>query len=204
MQPAITYRRVFVLIPFKLAKTKGNINEEYALRFQQGEEEALSFFYLELHPALSLFANKYLQNRQVAEEIASEAFIKTWKMHERLDSYGAIRAYLYKVVYRDAMHSLKKEHKRIIKEQAAKSPEVSNDTPYHHVIRTETYRLIHTALKDLAPGNQQVIKMYFLEGKSSGEIAKELNLSRSTVKSHKAQGLAALRKKLLQIFLLLS
>jgi DNA-directed RNA polymerase specialized sigma24 family protein len=43
--------------------------------------------------------------------------------------------------------------------------------------------------------------MYFLEGKSSGEIARELKLSRSTVNTQKYLGLAALRKKLMQLFL---
>ena len=80
------------------------------------------------------------------------------------------------------------------------SIETSIETPLDNLIRTETYRLIHSALKDLAPGNQKVIKMYFLEGKSSGEIARELKLSRSTVNTQKYLGLAALRKKLLQLF----
>ena len=175
--------------------------EQYAILFQEGDEDGLSFFYMELHSSLSLYAYNIILNREIAEELASDAFIKTWKHHEKLDSYNAIRAYLYKTVYNGAILATQRIKKRTTIEAGARSVETSTETPLENLIRTETYRLIHSALKDLAPGNQKVIKMYFLEGKSSGEIARELKLSRSTVNSHKYQGLAALRKKLLQLFL---
>lgn len=172
-----------------------------ALLFQQGEEKALTFFYMELHAALSLYANTIVQNRDIAEEVASDAFIKTWKHHNKLDSYNAIRAYLYKATYNGALLAKQRLQRRNFIETDNVVFEENDDTPLDNIIRTETYRLIHSALKDLAPGNQKIIQMYYLEGKSSGEIAKELKLSRSTVNSHKYQGLAALRKKLLQLFL---
>jgi len=175
--------------------------DQYALLFQEGDEDGLSFFYLELHSSLSLYAYNIVQNREIAEELASDGFIKTWKHHEKLDSYNAIRAYLYKTVYNGAILVTQRHKKRTFIEADNRSVATSIETPLDNLIRTETYRLIHSALKDLAPGNQKVIKMYFLEGKSSGEIARELNLSRSTVNTQKYLGLAALRKKLLGLFL---
>ncbi|MBY0477664.1 MAG: sigma-70 family RNA polymerase sigma factor [Chitinophagaceae bacterium] len=175
--------------------------EQYALAFQQGEERALAYFYREFLPALSLYANKWVQDFSIAEEIASGAFIKIWKMHYKLDSYGDIRAYLYKIVYRDAMHYLRKEKNRSRVEVAVAVPDISFNSPYDHLIRTETYRLIHSALKELAPGSQRVLKMYYLEGKSSVEIAAELNVTPGTVRNQKKQGLALLRKKMKQFLL---
>lgn len=178
--------------------------KEYSLLFQQGDEQGLAFFYLEFHAALSLYAYRFVQNRAIAEEIASDAFLKTWKKNYKLDSYNGIRAYLYKIVYRDAMHTLRKEQKRNIVEQAATPPEVNNNTPYHQVIRSETYRMLHSALKKLAPGSKKVLTMYYLEGKSSVEIAAELNLSPGTIRNQKKQGLITLRKKFKQFLLLFS
>lgn len=172
--------------------------EEYALLFQQGEEESLAFFYLEFHAALALYANRWVQNRALAEEIASDAFIKTWKQHYKLDSYKGIMAYLYKTVQRDCQHAIKRERKRNEVHQKAQPEVGNNDTPYHHVIRSEVYRIIHTALKELSPGSRRVLAMHYLEGKTTGEIAKELQLSPSTIKTQKTKGLEALRKKLLR------
>lgn len=181
-----------------------NHTEKQVLAFQKGDEQALAFFYLEFHAALAFYANRWVENRSIAEEIASEAFVKIWKMHGKLDSYGAIRAYLYKIVYRDSIRILKKEQRKNAVERAAASQEVNNDTPYHDVVRAETYRMIRLALKELAPGSQKVLTMYYLEGKSSIEIAAELNLSPGTIRNQKKQGLTALRKKFLQFLSLFS
>jgi RNA polymerase sigma-70 factor, ECF subfamily len=171
---------------------------QYASLFQQGDKLALSYFYKEFLPALTLYANKWVDDFSAAEEVASGAFLKAWKMHEKLDSYNAIRAYLYKIVYRDAMHYLRKEKSRSRVEEAVAIPDISFHSPYDHVIRTETYRLIHSALKELSPGSQQIISMYYLEGKTTGEIARELKLHPSSVKTQKLRGLDALRKRLLR------
>lgn len=172
--------------------------EEYALAFQQGDEKALAFFYKEFHPILSLYANRLLQNRFIAEEIASGAFVKIWKMHSKLSSYGAIRAYLYTIVRRDCQRCLKQEFKRTKIHKEAQLPIVTNDTPFENLVRSEVYRQVHSALKNLAPGSRKVLTMHYIDGKTTGEIAKELHLSPSTIKTQKAKGLEALRKTMLK------
>lgn len=174
-------------------------SEEYLVHaFQNGDEQALAVIYEDFHPVLSLYANRFLDNRSIAEEIASNALAKTWQMHWKLDSYGAIRAYLYKVVQRDSLTFLRKEKKRTQLHQAAQLPDITTETPFEQLVRTELYHLLHNALKELSPGNQKVISMYFLEGKNTNEIAQELNLHPSTVKTQKTRGLEALRKLLLR------
>jgi len=171
-------------------------DNDYALLFQQGKERGLAFFYTEFFPALTLYANRWIDNRSVSEEIASEAFVKTWRMHYKLDSYGAIRAYLYKIVYRDSMDALTKESKRRTGIKGLQLSDINNDTPFDNMVRSETYRLIHKSLKDLTPGERRVMTMYYLDGKSTGAIARELNLHPSTIKTQKKSGLETLRKKL--------
>lgn len=179
-----------------------NISDKYAFLFQQGKEEALSFFYLELHPALSFFANQFLKNQQLAQEIASDAFIKTWKQHDKLNSFNAIRAYLYKIVYRDSMHNLKREQKRNSIEQIFYYSDITNNTAFDHIVRAETHRHIRSALKQLSPGSRKVITMHYLENKSTTEIAQELNLSVNTIRTQRTRGLAILRKLLLPSILI--
>ena len=177
--------------------------EEYAAAFQQGDEQALAFIYREFHPALALYANRWVENRSIAEEIASDALVKTWKMHWKLDSYGAIRAYLYKIVQRDSLDYIRKEKKRTAMHQQSQPPQTVSDTPFDHLVRSEVYRIIHIALKDLSPANRKVLIMHYLEGKTTGQIARELKLHPSTIKTQKTKGLETLRKKLLRPILIL-
>lgn len=170
---------------------------EYALLFQQGDEKGLEYFFGEYYPALTLFASRVVNNIQVAQEIASEAFVKTWRMHAKLDSVAGIRAYLYKTVRRDAVR-LSPVKKKTGTFELHEEDFISLDTPFDLIVRSETYRLVHTALKNLSPGYRKILMMHFIEGKSTGEIARELNTPVNTVKAQKLKGLRALRKTILR------
>ena len=165
----------------------------YALLFQIGNEKALSFFYHEFYPALAHYSYQLTQNRPVAEEIASEAFVKIWRMHYKLNSYAGIKAYLYKIVHRDSIEAISSEQRRA-KIYRQLSPEIDTNTPFDNMVRSEVYRLIHAALKDLSPASRKVVVMHYLEDKTTREISRELNLHPSTIKTQKMQGLNALKK----------
>ena len=165
----------------------------YAILFNDGKEEALSFFFHEFYPALTHYSYQITNSRQLAEDIASEAFIKTWKMHYKLDSYFGIKAYLYKIVHRDSIKAIT-EQKQKYPNNWRELSQVDADTPFDRLLRSEVYRLVHTALKDLPSASRRVIMMHYLEGKSTGQIARELNLHASTIKTQKKQGLDALKK----------
>ena len=174
---------------------------QYAELFQQGNEIGLKFFYLHFHPALSLFAFRWVKNRQIAEEIAADAFIKIWKFHWKLERYTAIRAYLYKIVLRDCRRSLK-TGQRHSEMQKTVVFDGSNELIIDQIIKAEVYRDLYSAIKELSPGSQQVIRMHFLEGKTDKEIAAELKLSQSTIRTQKARGLEILRKKMFRLLLI--
>jgi RNA polymerase sigma-70 factor, ECF subfamily len=170
-----------------------NISHDYALLFQQGEEKALSFFYKEFHPALALYAYQWLKERTLAEEVASEALIKTWKMHSKLNSYSGIRAYLYKTVRRDCWRLAKSKKAPLIDINTIEISAEKN-SPFDILLQTEVYRNIHTALKEVAPASRRVLIMHYLDGKTTGQIARELQRHPSTIKTQKQKGLAKLRK----------
>lgn len=165
----------------------------YALLFQDGNEKALSFFYHEFYPALTHYSYQLTQSRPMAEEIASEAFVKVWRMHYKLNSYAGIKAYLYKIVHRDSIEAISNELKRA-KSYKQLSTQIDTDSPFDNMVRSEVYRLIHTALKHLPPASRKVMIMHYLEGKTTGQISRELNLHPSTIKTQKKQGLNALKK----------
>jgi RNA polymerase sigma-70 factor (ECF subfamily) len=164
-----------------------------ATLFQQGEETALTYFFNEFYPALVFFAFRLLKDQQAAQDVVSNAFVKTWKMHTKLDSYAGIRAYLYKTVQRDCHHALNQE-KRREKIHTMSASGYSQATPYEELVRAETHRLLQQAIATLSPGNQRVISMHFLDGMTNAEIARELNLHPHTVQTQKIRGIKALRK----------
>jgi len=73
------------------------------LAFQRGEEKGFDFFYRQLFPSLCFFANRKLNDRTEAEDIASNAFIKIWKRHSQFNNATGIRSYLYQIVRNDCL-----------------------------------------------------------------------------------------------------
>ena len=185
-----------------MKKDNIHIEIEMALSFQEGGEKALSFFYHEFYPALAHYSFQFTLSRPLAEEIASEAFVKIWRMHYKLNSYAGIKAYLYKIVHRDSIEATLSEQRRT-KSYTQLSSQIDTETPFDNMVRSEVYRLIHAALKDLSPASRKVIIMHYLDGKTTGEISRELNLHPSTIKTQKKQGLSALKKVFIKPMLLL-
>ena len=186
-------KKIFLYLTIHMQWQQNDNASNYALLFQDGNEKALSFFYHELYPALVHYSFQLIKNRSVAEEIVSEAFVKTWRMHHKLYSYAGIKSYLYKIVHRDSIEAISSEQKRN-KIYKGLQPDITTDTPFDKLVRSEVYRIIHTALKDLTPAKRKVVIMHYLEGKTTGQIAKELNLHPSTIKTQKKQALDALKK----------
>lgn len=185
-----------------MRREQNDIGNNYALLFQNGDEKALSFFYHEFYPALVYYSFQIIQSRPIAEDIAAEAFVKTWRMHYKLNSYAGIKAYLYKIVHRDSIEAVSKEQQRTQSYQKTEQPVIA-DSPFDILVRTEVYRLVHAALKDLPPASRKVIIMHYIDGKTTGQISKELNLHPSTIKTQKKQGLTALKKVFIKPLLLL-
>ena len=174
--------------------------DNFPITFSKGDEQALAHYFRELHPALTLYANQWVKDYPLAQEIASEAFVKTWQKHYKFNSYEGIKAYLYTIVRRDSHKTAKK----LRQADTLSSDATDYETPFSFLVRAETYRLLYDALRKLSPGNKRVITMYYLEGKTTGEIARELNLHPHTVQTQKLRGIKALQKLLrLSIFIFL-
>lgn len=171
-----------------------SLKTDYAYDFSQGDEAALAFFYMEFLPALTYYSFGITKNRFLSENIASEAFVKTWPHHHKLNNYKVIKAYLYKVVHRESIRAVKNEIKRNTKNGLIPTTK-PEETHLDLLIKSEVYQKIYTELKELPPATQRVMIMYYFQGKKTAQIAKELNLHNSTIQTQRLYGLKLLKKK---------
>jgi len=173
-----------------------NINE-YALSFQRGEERGFDFFFRDLFPSLCFFANRLLDNRCEAEDIVSGAFIKIWQRHSQFDDAKNIRSYLYQIVRNDCLKFFQQKKKAILLQKEIEYFAIVETPDYFRteIIRSDFFGELHKAVSQLSPQCSKVFKMLYFQGKTVKEIAKELNLSQSTVKTQKSRALIFLRKK---------
>ena len=169
-------------------------DHEHARLFKEGDEKGLKYFYLKFHPILALHSNRWVKDRAIAEDIASEALVRTWKHHWKMDTYYGIKAYLYTATERLSQRYVGKELKRKDVHKNVFSLYDNAETPFDHAVRSETIQIIRDALETLPPGSKRVLTMNFIQGKSLAEIATELKANPNTIIALKNQGLKSLRK----------
>ena len=181
-----------------------NVNE-YSLAFQQGEEKGFDFFFRELFPALCFFANRMLDNRCEAEDIASFAFIKIWKRHSQFNDAINIRSYLYQIVRNDCLSFLQQKNRKAKVQKEIEYLTMANfkDNYESDIIRAEFYAELYLAINSLPKECRKVFTMLYVHGKTVKEISKELNLSPSTIKTQKSRGFIILRKKIIPLSIVL-
>ncbi|HYJ61058.1 MAG TPA: sigma-70 family RNA polymerase sigma factor [Actinomycetota bacterium] len=123
-------------------------------------------------------------NRQDAEELAQEAFLKMW---ERWDSVGRIAdpgAYVYRI----ALNAFRKRVRR-----ADISRRLTLRAPSSTPSASEDSLLLHEALRVLTPRQRAAIVLTELLGYSAIEASEALGVKPSTIGALKYQARAALK-----------
>lgn len=168
--------------------------------FQRGLEEGFTFFFEKYYPSLCFFANRFVKNKEAAEDIVSEALMKVWEKRASIEEPKALKNYCYMAVRNACLRWLENKHHYNISSLPISESLYSEETVLHNIIKTEVVEELHAAIKQLPSKSSQVFAKLYIEGKSVAETAKELQLTVSTIKSHKRNGLFMLRNIITRVF----
>lgn len=159
---------------------------------QAGRTEEFGAFYQATLAPLRTYLNRFLGNRTEAQDIAQDAFLKTY---EAMGSQpvGKPRAFLFVTARRLAINFRLRRGNRVQTEEPQVLETHAGQTPdFTEAIMEE--EAFDEAVRDLPPGCQQVLYLRFKEGLSHGEIADRLGLAHQTVSNHVTRALRLLRE----------
>jgi RNA polymerase sigma factor (sigma-70 family) len=155
-----------------------------------------SNFYKALSKKLvSLFQKKYGPDN--ASDAVHDSFKRYIEDGKDLEFENAF-AWLYTTAKNKLLDIARKERRFRNKKQEMKQFSENFDDPtkrLHEYDREVMRRYLETAIEKLSPRSSDVMKGA-MAGKSNKEIAETLNMSISTVKSHKSRSMATLKKTL--------
>jgi RNA polymerase sigma-70 factor (family 1) len=160
------------------------------------DAERFSSIYRELYPALCYFAGRVLKDRFKAEEVVGDVFEKLWNM-KKAEDIGNIKAFLYTATRNQCLDQLEqhqirqKHHKVWLQAAPAAEDEILKDLYFTEAIR-EIFQAIHT----LPEQCRKVITMTYESGLTTKEIADQLGVTVSTVKTQRARGISIIKKLL--------
>lgn len=144
-------------------------------RFQRFIEENASAF--------RVFAERYVSDPDVVDDMLQEAYIKFWMNRGKIGKVVSPRNYFFsllKNLIADKRGYFARQSDGYDEDASARLPDEADIE--RHVMEVEASELITKAVMQLAPRGRQVILME-LDGKSLDEIAKALELSVNTVKT---------------------
>lgn len=177
-----------------LPAQRKDTTHDYALLFHEGDERGFDHFFQELYPALCLFGTRIIGCAETAKELASDAFIKTWGKHHRLNSTKGITAYLYRVMRNDCYKWLARHSKTThFPDELQISIADSNSGLERSMIEAEVLRQLYSKWQQLPSARKEVMTKLYIEGKSIQETAAELGLSCSTIKTQKTRAIVFLK-----------
>jgi RNA polymerase sigma factor (sigma-70 family) len=162
----------------------------------QGDEEAFRKLFEELAKPLVFFGLKLTGNKEQAEDAASEAFQILWQKRESLQSFAAMRSFLYTVVHRTCVDYLR--HKKVVDSAVSElmQVEASSSDMDARIIQAETMLAIHEAIEALPSHHREIIRQSFAEELSSKAIAARHGKTEAHVRTARARAIAALRNVL--------
>ncbi len=169
---------------------------------KKGEPSAYKQLFDRYYMPLSIYALKYCDSFQLAEDIVQELFIKLWDEKIYLKLEGAVSPYLFKSVKNNTLKAIKKNskyHFEELEDQINKL--ITNDIDIES-IEADKKRL-YEELESLPPKSKEVFKAIVLDNLKYKEVAEQLDISVNTVKTHYSRALKQLRNSLDIIIMLL-
>lgn len=165
-------------------------------KLKEKDVESFEKVFKQYYPELCGFAIKYVENKDVAEELVQALFCGLWEKLDSLEVQTNLKSYLYTGVRNAAFNYFK--HQKVKDKFEAYS--LQHPTAYESGVDVlevkELQQKIHSAMDLLPEKCRQVFELSRLQNKKYREIAEELDISIKTVEIHMGKALKILRKAL--------
>ena len=158
------------------------------------DQEAFQKLFFEFYPSLCVFATKYIDSQEAAEDIVQTAFLKLWKNRKKIVIESSFRNFLLTIVRNGCLDYLRKED---VKNRYMRK-EIDTTLPSLEEIYTlnELEEKIENALKKLHPHVRNTFVMNRFEKMTYKEISQKMNLSHKTIEKYIGMALRCLRVEL--------
>lgn len=164
----------------------------------RGEEGGLVGIYRRYNKQLLFFAQKYVKNYQIAEEIVADVFVALWERRASFANLYRIRAFLYIATKNKCLNQLRGTNLCEFIDDVANYEELLFEDAgvFTKIVRTELLSMIYDEVGKLPGKQREVFNKIFLEDKTAEDIAKEMNMAPHAVYANKSRALATLRQNL--------
>jgi RNA polymerase sigma-70 factor (ECF subfamily) len=159
-------------------------DEHYIERVLNGDKSSYAIL-LERHKNMVFtIANRMLKNREEAEEVAQDTFLKAYRSLKKFKKQSKFSTWLYKIVYNQCISELRKK-KQVVYSVDDEQYNFDIEDTYNKVDQLEESDkkdYIEKAVKQLSEEDKMIVTLYYQQELPTEEVAEIMNLSVSNVK----------------------
>jgi RNA polymerase sigma-70 factor (ECF subfamily) len=171
---------------------------------KKGDAYAFEKLFKTHYKNLCFFAENYVKEKAMAEEIVGSFFINLWEKRKTIEINGSVKSYFYSSIHNQCIKYL--EHLKVMKkyEEYAtfrlRNKELlapsSNAYPLANLISQETVKDIEKSIGELPEKCREIFCLSRFEEMSYEDISVKLDISINTVRTQMARALQKLREDL--------
>ena len=159
---------------------------------------SLENLYIELEKPLFNMVFRYLWNKEEAQDLVQESFVRLWKMKDRVEVV-TVKSLVYKICLNLAANSLRR--KKIITflslDKVAKEP---REKGIHTPEQKEEIQILNRLINELPSKLKESILLTEFSEMSYDEIGKLLGIPAGTVGSRRNKALNIIKEKFKMIY----
>jgi RNA polymerase sigma-70 factor (ECF subfamily) len=177
-------------------------DEDYVRRIQQGDRDAFDAVVHRYGKAIYRHLYRLMLNREDAEDLTQESFVRAFHYVDRLDSGGSLRSWLYTIATRVGLNALRSQHRRgkgknvsydAHVEVAGEIEEPSGQNAHR---KFELKDEIAAVLDTLPPRMALLMQLHYTEGFAIREAAEVVGMSPAAAKVALCRARKELRERL--------
>jgi len=172
-------------------------NEQLINNCLKGNARAQEMLYNKFGPKLMGVCFRYTINKQEAEDLLQDGFIKIFEKLDKYSGIGSFEGWMRRIVVNTALDNIRKNKKfQLNTDLESEDYKLQSNDFIEERLAAEDLMKV---LGSIPLGYKTIFNLYAIEGYSHKEIAEQLNISVSTSKSQYSRAKALLRTKITKL-----
>ena len=155
--------------------------KQFLKQAQSGDSQAFGRIYDEFADKLYRFIFFRVGHREIAEDVLSDTFVKSWQKIHQINSPKSLSAWLYQIARNNIIDYYRLKKESVALEEIADTLEDAVN-PIEIINATMQQKKILDVLNQLPTEQRQVIQYRFFEDLSNEEIAFILNKTEGAIR----------------------
>jgi RNA polymerase sigma-70 factor, ECF subfamily len=171
--------------------------EELVLQLQSRNQQAFAYLYDNYAGALNGVIYRLVEDKELAEDILQEAFVKVWNNFSNYDATkGRLFTWMLNLTRNLTIDTLRSKGYKTQSKISGDENTVSNLTDNNTTAEKFDAIGVRKQLANLKPEQRIIIDMAYFNGYTQDEISKEMGIPLGTVKTRMRTAILELRKLL--------